>query len=120
MGTKDTLYVPSYWGAGSCLSGADMEDWNHIPASLPRWPGGDQDNDMAHHHEWLAACKGEAKALSHFDYAGPMTEAVLLGNVALRAGHAIDWDAHGMRVTNDPHANQWIRKAYRKGWELPM
>ena len=49
-----------------------------------------------------------------------MTEAVLLGNVALRAGHAIDWDAHGMRVTNDPHANQWIRKAYRKGWELPM
>ena len=120
MGTRDTLYVPSYWGAGSCLSGAGMEDWNHIPASLPRWPGGDQDNDMAHHHEWLAACKGEAKALSHFDYAGPMTEAVLLGNVALRAGHAIDWDAHGMRVTNDPHANQWIRKAYRKGWELPM
>ncbi|HBF02970.1 MAG TPA: oxidoreductase, partial [Verrucomicrobiales bacterium] len=52
----DTLYVPSYWGTGSCLSGAGMEDWNHIPASLPRWPGGDQDNDMAHHHEWLAAC----------------------------------------------------------------
>ena len=64
----------------------------------------------------VGSLQGEAKALSHFDYAGPMTEAVLLGNVALRAGHAIDWDAHGMRVTNDPHANQWIRKAYRKGW----
>ena len=119
MGTRDTLYVPSYWGAEAV---SRVRAWRLEPhsAAFPDGRGGDQDNDMAHHHEWLATCKGEAKALSHFDYAGPMTEAVLLGNVALRAGHAIDWDAHGMRVTNDPHANQWIRKAYRKGWELPM
>jgi predicted dehydrogenase len=119
MGTKDTLYVPSYWGAGSFLSGATMEDHNKVEASLPRWPGGDQDNDKAHHHEWIAACKGEAKALSDFDYAGPMTESVLLGNVALRTRHTIQWDAKQMQVTNDPHANQYIRKHYRKGWELP-
>jgi predicted dehydrogenase len=119
MGTRDTLFVPSYWGTGTFLSGATVSDYDSIPASLPRWPGGDQDNDMAHHHEWLAACKGEAKAMSDFDYAGPMTEAVLLGNVALRAGHAIEWDASTMRVTNDVHANQWVSKAYRKGWELP-
>ena len=96
-----------------------MEDHNKVEASLPRWPGGDQDNDKAHHHEWIAACKGEAKALSDFDYAGPMTESVLLGNVALRTRHTIQWDAKQMQVTNDPHANQYIRKHYRKGWELP-
>lgn len=97
-----------------------MEDFAGIDASLPRWPGGDKDNDKAHHHEWIAACKGNAKALSHFDYAGPMTEAVLLGNVAIRAGSRIQWDAESMRVTNNEHANQFIRKAYRKGWELPV
>lgn len=120
MGTKDTMYVPSYWGSASFLSGASMEDFAGIDASLPRWPGADKDNDKAHHHEWIAACKGNAKALSHFDYAGPMTEAVLLGNVAIRAGSRIQWDAESMRVTNNEHANQFIRKAYRKGWELPV
>lgn len=120
MGTKDTMYVPSYWGDANFLSGAKTSDFDQIDATLPRWPGGAQDNDKAHHHEWIAACKGEARALSHFDYAGPMTEAVLLGNVALRAGKKVEWDAHRMKITNDPHANQYIYKAYRKGWELPL
>ena len=97
-----------------------MEDLAGIDPSLPRWPGADKDNDKAHHHEWIAACKGDAKALSDFDYAGPMTEAVLLGNVALRAGKKIKWDAKRMKITNDVHANQYISKAYRKGWELPV
>jgi predicted dehydrogenase len=120
MGTKDTMYVPSYWGDANFLSGAKTSDFDQIAATLPRWPGGAQDNDKAHHHEWIAACKGEARALSHFDYAGPMTEAVLLGNVALRAGKKVEWDAPRMKITNDPHANQYICKAYRKGWELPL
>ena len=120
MGTKDTMYVPNYWGAASFMSGSTMEDFAGIDASLPRWPGADEDNDKAHHHEWIAACKGDAKALSHFDYAGPMTEAVLLGNVAIRAGSKIQWDAKRMKITNDVHANQYIKKAYRKGWELPV
>ena len=57
-------------------------------------------------------------AASNFDYAGPLAEAVLLGNVAVRAGKKIEWDAAKMKVTNVPEANRYIRRDYRKGWEL--
>lgn len=120
VGSKDTLYVPSYWGRGSFVSGAKMEDFKDIPETLPRHPQGASDNDAAHHLEWIAACKGEGKALSNFDYAGPMTEAVLLGNVALRAGKRILWDSKNLKVTNAPEANQYVRTEYRKGWEAPV
>lgn len=118
IGTKDTLFVPSYWGKGVFLSGAKMEDFPKIAERLPRLAGADKDNDAAQHQEWINACKGEGKTLAHFDYAGPMTEAVLLGNVALRAGKRIEWDAKHLKVTNDPDANQFIRTSYRKGWEV--
>lgn len=120
IGSKDILYVPNYWGRGSFLSGGPMEDFKNIPQTLPRHSEASTDNDAAHHAEWIAACKGEGKALSHFEYSGPMTEAVLLGNVALRAGKKIQWDAKQLKVTNVPEANKFIRKEYRKGWESPV
>jgi len=112
VGDKDTLYVPNYWGAGSFLSGAKMEDFKNVPETLPKPPGFERN----HHEEWLNACKGGPKALSNFDYAGPMTEAVLLGDVALRAGKKILWNSEKLTVTNAPEANQYLRTEYRKGW----
>lgn len=120
IGTKDTLYVPHYWGAGSFKSGATMQDYHSVPVTLPRLPGAEQDNDRAHHLEWIAACKGEGKTLSNFDYAGPMTEAVLLGNVALRVGRRISWNSGELRVTNTPDAAPFVRREYRKGWDLKV
>lgn len=120
VGTKDTLYVPSYWGKGSFLSGAKMEDFASVPQKYPKLPGSEKDNDASQHAEWIAACKGEGKALADFNYAGPMTEAVLLGNVALRAGQPIEWDAKHLKVTNVASANQFIRTEYRKGWEIKV
>lgn len=117
IGSKDTLFVPSYWGKGSFLSGAKMEDFGHIPISLPRHPKAADDNDAAQHLEWIEACKGLGKTRAHLEYAGPMTEAVLLGNVALRVGKKIQWDAKRMQVTNAPEAAQFIKTEYRKGWE---
>src|SRR5436190_9046 len=114
IGDKDTLYVPNYWGAGSFLSGAKVEDFKNVPESLPR-PQGFERN---HHQEWINACKGGPKALSNFDYSGPMTEAVLLGNVALRVGKKIQWDSKKLKVTNVPEANQYLRTQYRKGWKV--
>ena len=119
VGSKDTLFVPNFWGSGTFLSGGPMENFKHVPISLPRFPGADKNNDLAHHQEWIAACKGEGHALSNFDYAGPMTEAVLLGNVAVRMGGTLEWDAKSLRVKNNPDANRFIKKKYRKGWELP-
>ncbi len=68
--------------------------------------------------EWITACKGGPAALSNFSYSGPLTEFVLLGNLAVRAGQKIEWNGERMKATNCPAADQYIRRAYRKGWEL--
>ena len=71
-----------------------------------------------HYVAWADACRGEGKTTSHFDYAGPLTETVLLGTIAIRVpGETLKWDAAAMKVTNSAKANGLLRKAYRKGWE---
>jgi predicted dehydrogenase len=57
-------------------------------------------------------------AMSNFDYSARLTETILLGNVALRAGKKIEWDGANMKVTNDTAANQFVSVECRKGWEL--
>ena len=58
----------------------------------------------SHHQEWVDACRGKGKTLSHFGYAAVLTESLLLGNVALRTGQAVEWDPVKMLVTNNPSA----------------
>ena len=77
---------------------------------IPRSPG--------HHQDWVTACKGGAPTLSNFEYAGLLTEANHLGNVAYRAEKKIQWDTKEMRATNAPNAEQFIKRDYRKGWKL--
>lgn len=71
-----------------------------------------------HRREWFEACKGNGRTLSHFDYAGPLTETILLGNVAYRSGLELKWDAEAMKATNAPEAAQYLQREYRKGWSL--
>ena len=71
-----------------------------------------------HHQDWISACKGGDPASSNFDYAGPLTEMVLLGNVALRSGKKIYWDSANMMAANAPEADQYINPAHRDGWGL--
>jgi predicted dehydrogenase len=112
VGEKDTLYVPSYWGKGEFLSGAKYTDFTSVAETLPK-----KDNfDKCHYDEWIAACKGGPKAYSNFDNSGPLTEMVLLGNIALRTGNKVEWNAKKMKITNDKAANDLLRKEYRKGW----
>ena len=68
--------------------------------------------------EWIEACKGGPVALSGFQYSGPFTEMVLLGNVAIRTGQRIEWDAENLKAKNCPEAEKYIRREYRKGFEL--
>jgi predicted dehydrogenase len=68
-----------------------------------------------HYHHWVDACRGEAKTTAGFDYAGPLTETVLLGTVALRCpDEDLAWDAEQMKITNLPKASQYLRRAYRQ------
>ena len=79
--------------------------------TYPRSPGVYQ--------EWIDACKGSGKTGAGFpDHAGPLTEVVLLGNLAVRTGHAIEWDASRMRAVNVPEANRFLDEEYREGWSL--
>jgi predicted dehydrogenase len=81
-----------------------------IPRTLPRRGGT--------WLEWFEACKGGQRAGCDFEWSGPLTETVLLGNVAIRAGKRIEWDAQQMRVTNDEEANRFVKAAYQNGWSL--
>ena len=73
---------------------------------------------VGHHQEWIAACKNGTPTTCHFDYSGTLTESNLLGNVAYRVGKKLEWDAESITARNAPEANQFIRREYRKGWEL--
>ncbi|MBN1343095.1 MAG: Gfo/Idh/MocA family oxidoreductase [Phycisphaerae bacterium] len=68
--------------------------------------------------EWLLAVKGGKPASVNFDYSGPLTETVLLGNVAYRVGQGFDWDAKAMKAVGCAGAEGLIRPTYRKGWEV--
>ena len=66
----------------------------------------------------MESVKGGEKAGCHFDWAGLLTETVLLGNAAIRAGRRIEWDAARMLVMNNDAAQALIRPSYRSGWSL--
>jgi predicted dehydrogenase len=71
-----------------------------------------------HYQDWIKACKGGPKPLANFDYAGPLSETILLGNVAALAGEKILWDGPNLKATNVPEANKHLKREYRAGWQL--
>jgi hypothetical protein len=68
--------------------------------------------------EWFEACKGGQPAGCSFDWAAPLTELVLLGNVAIRTRKRLEWDGENMKFTNDEGANTYLQEPYRDGWAL--
>jgi len=70
------------------------------------------------HKDWVVAVKAGKQAPCNFAYAGPFTEAYLLGNIALRVGHRLEWDPLAFRINNCREANQYLIREYRRGWDL--
>lgn len=113
LGTNGTLYSPNDYGSQfHLLPEESYQDYKKPEPTLPRT--GD------HFGEFAAACKGGPKAMSNFDYAGRLTETILLGNVALRAGQKVEWDAENMKIKNIPRSEHLIKRDYRKGFELTL
>ncbi len=88
-----------------------------VPKTIPR--------SIGHYKEWIEACKGGQPGGSNFDWAGPLAETVLLGNVALRVQlrkeltrRKLLWDSETFRFPNCDEANQFLRREYREGWSL--
>ena len=73
---------------------------------------------LGHHAEWIHACKTGEPTTCNFEYAGWLTEANHLGNVAYRTGKKIEWDSENFQATNAPEAEPFIRREYRQGWKL--
>lgn len=87
------------------------KEYKRPPKTLPR--------SIGHHREWIQACKTGSSTRSSFDFAGPLTEAVLLGSVCVRlGGEKLVWDSTSFKVTNIPEANEYLHYQYRAGWTL--
>lgn len=70
------------------------------------------------YQEWIKACKGGDLCLSNFEYSVPLTEMVLLGNVAMRAEEKLQWDGENLKVTNTRSADEYLKREPRKGWKV--
>jgi predicted dehydrogenase len=111
IGDKGKLYLAGSYGEQfKLLPENDFAGYKPPEPTIPNSPG--------HHAEWIQACKTGSATGSNFGYAGPLTEIVLLGNVATRLGKRIEWDGPAMKVTNASDAEPLIRPEYRKGWKL--
>lgn len=71
-----------------------------------------------HYEEFIRACRGGPAPLSNFDYAGPLTEMVLLGNIAIATGQRLQWDSEKFEFAGAADANKLLHREYRKGWAL--
>ena len=74
---------------------------------------------LNHYHDFVEASMGNGVAGANFDFAGPLTESVLLSNIANRfPGETLKWNAKKLRFTNSREANALLRRRYRKGWKV--
>ena len=126
VGTKGKMMCGTY-GANPRLLPASRNAEVNVPKTLARVPEG-------HYVQWVNACiagYGQSELSSPFDYAGPLTETILMGNLALRSWNIksgnnfpgrkkLLWDAKNMKITNFDEANQFVKREYREGWDVKL
>ncbi len=112
VGDKGKMLVTGWGGEHPRLLPESLDKaYQRPPKTLPR--------SIGHYQEWVVACKTGSPTRSDFSFAGPLTEAVLLGSVCIRnGGEKLAWDSANMKITNDPDANKFLHYEYRNGWKL--
>ena len=132
VGTKGKMLMDCYGANPRLLPSLLMKEKAMPKPTIKRVPEG-------HYLQWVNACiagYGKGETSSPFEYAGPFTESILMGNLAIRSAMRIDptvsgwgkskftgrkkllWDAKNMKITNFDEANQYVRRQYRDGWTL--
>ena len=111
--TSSATRAPCSAAAGPAAAAVARELREGFPRPAKTIP-----RSIGHRAEWIQACKDHkpADAKAGFDYSGPFTEALLVGNLAVRLQKRIEWDAAAMKATNAPEADALIRKPYRPGF----
>lgn len=132
IGTKGKLLADCYGANPRLLPTTKMKE-KLPPETIKRVPEG-------HYQQWVNACLagyGKAETSSPFEFAGPFTESILIGNLAIRSflmqnpkltgwndkymgRKRLLWDAKNMKITNFDEANQFVKREYRDGWNLTM
>ena len=132
-GSKGKMMCGVYGRNPTLLPTQLMQYFKEPEPFIPRVPEG-------HQRQWVNACKNGTPTNSSFDYAGPFTEMVLIGNLAIRAHEykvlkpgkkpgdwdpyafpgrtSLFWDSKNIKITNFDEANRFVKRAYRKGWEI--
>jgi len=133
VGTKGKMLLDCYGANPRLLPSKLMKEKTLPKETLKRVPEG-------HYLQWVNACRegyGKGKTSSPFEYAGPFTESILMGNLAIRSWmmknpklkgwedkylgrKKLLWDAKNMKVTNFDEANQFVKREYRDGWKLEL
>jgi predicted dehydrogenase len=113
VGSDDVMFVGTYDGGGILRSGRKYSDFKNAPELYEKY----SDWEPAHYREWINAAKGGPAGKSNFEVAGPVSETVLLGNIAIRTGRRVEWDSKNLRVTNMDAASL-VKPAHRHGWEV--
>jgi len=128
---RESLALPPDYelpGAGSCLVGEAgtmvIPHWS-TPMLFPKEKFADfkmpEVGEVNHYTSWVDACVGDGKTSSNFGYAGALTEAVLLGNVAIQfPNEQLQWNAKAGEITHNVDATARLTKEYRKGWPSPL
>ena len=115
-GDKGTSMHGSH-GAGGLriVPETKMRAYDRPEKTIPRVRGG----ASGHEQDWVRACKDGKPASSSFEYGGPLTEAVLLGVLAMRLkDQPLEWDPVSLKVTNCDEAEQYVKPTFRDGWSL--
>ncbi len=108
-GEKGIILAP-HMGGPRLIPELKMKGFKAPEPFLPR--------GIDHYQEWIRACKGGPKPSANFDYSGPLTETILLGNVATLVGEKLYWDGPNFKITNVPDAEKYLKREYREGWTL--
>ena len=112
FGDKATLLASHMGGSPRLVPETKMQaEIKNLPPKPTRYEGG-------HTGSWLLACKGGKPAPSHFGYSARLTEACLLGSIAIRTGRKLHWEPETMTFKNDPEATAMLTTEYRKGWDM--
>ncbi len=117
IGTKGAITCDTYGDNPRILQDNKFVPYSGAPEKYPRIPG---EQWLQPYREWTDCIKAKTKPGSNFDYSGPMTEWIVMGNLSIRfPGQKLLWDAKAMKVVNVPEANEFIHRKNRKGWALP-
>jgi predicted dehydrogenase len=110
IGEKGKILCDAVGNKPMLLPKKRQDEYTPPPQTLPR--------SIGHYQEWIEAAKGGKPAGANFEYGCPVTELVLLGNIAVRTQEILEWDYDNMRITNSTKANEMIKEEYHNGWVL--